>query len=445
MTFFFERFILILNLQGFLVLTERARHLGKKTLGPAFRVGTASVLFLSSVSCSENKSPSGPDSLDNSQKTERQATDLEFPFASGKWYLTNGPHPDVEPPTGVPKVLSSLDFAPSKIIPCNNNEQDQVKWDKDWVTSPINGEVILVGDENNLQDKNHGLVEIKMDKEPSAEILMAHLTDLQIEEGEHVNVGDPLGHASCAHSPFATNTGVHAHEEFRINNIPLDISKARIVIAGEFEIKGDGTENAQGFYDGTLDGNTRKVIGYGGRSPNNLIPPDALLGSTSSDEPTEIPTQENGNRNFVSQELGFSTSLPDGWNMEVVSKNGKLQEKFDSPKTEDKSGASLEVTVEDTLGHDLEFYRAYVEVGFVGLRKLSVENDMGSPEDINVDKTSGKEWKGKIKIEGQGEYNLTYIIFIKNDKLWTISFTTVPDKNDFEGEFNNFIDNFMTN
>lgn len=425
------------------MLTERARYIGKKALRPAVRVGTAGVLLFSSIACSENKSPSGPDSLDNSQRTEREATDLEFPFATGRWYLTNGPHPDVELPAGTPKVLSSLDFAPSEIIPCKDNDQDKVKWDKDWVTSPINGEVILVGDENNPQDKNHGLVEIKMDKEPSAEVLMAHLTDMQIDKGEHVNIGDPLGHASCAHSLFATTTGVHLHEEFRINNIPVDISEARIEIAGEFEIKGNGAQDTQGFYDGTLEGNGRKVVAYGGRNLSNLIPPDVLLGNPSLPEST--PTQQESNNNFVSN-LGFSTSLPEDWTYtETHSNNGKPQERFSSPMAEDGGGASLYVTIEDTLGHDLEFYRAYTEVSFGGLRQLHVENEMGNPEDIDVSGVLGKEWKGKIKIEGQGEYNLIYIIFVKNDKLWAISFTTVPDKNDFGGEFNNFIDNFTTN
>lgn len=428
------------------MLTERARYIGKKALRPAVRVGTAGVLLFSSVSCSDNKPPSGPDSLDNSQRTEREATDLEFPFATGRWYLTNGPHPDVELPAGTPKVLSSLDFAPSEIIPCKDNDQDKVKWDKDWVTSPINGEVILVGDENNPQDKNHGLVEIKMDKEPSAEVLMAHLTDMQIDKGEHVNIGDPLGHASCAHSLFATTTGVHLHEEFRINNIPVDISEARIEIAGEFEIKGNGAQDTQGFYDGTLEGNGRKVVAYGGRNLSNLIPPDVLLGNPSLPESTPTQQEEDENGAFVSEELGFSTSLPDGWiAKDGSSRNGKLQEKFDSPVEEDGSAATVLITVEESLGHDLDFYRAYTEVGFVGLRQLSVENDMGNPEGTDVSGVLGKEWKGKIKIEGQGEYNLTYIIFIKNDKLWTISFTTVPNKNDFGGEFNNFIDNFTTN
>ncbi len=433
----------------------------RSRLNSVARTMSAAIIAAGAFSCN---SESNSNSSDSNSVHQRKVTDLEFPFTTGDWRLTNGPHSELFGGS----ILSSLDFAPGEITHCDPNSQDEIRYEDDWITSPIEGEIVLVGG-SDVNSTTHSLLEIKMDKNPNAQIMMAHLTNIQVEKGEHVEIGEKLGHVSCAHTPQESSTGVHLHIGFRNADKPADISQAKILIGGEWEISGTREVDSNGFYQGRItnvrDG--REVIADGrvcgpddklaliDCGHNNFIPKDALIGQITEDI-DETPFEPNNEESCVENDiicddkfissLGFEAPIPDGWTFQnISSKNGQLQERFFPSDTNIKAG--ITVTVENTNGQSLSFYKAWVEEGLRGTKLLGFPANIQEINNIEIDEIEGEEFKGDFAIEDGGEYsgnyNFDYIIFIKNDKLWTLTFAA-QNIDEFGEDFENFLEQFNT-
>lgn len=436
------------------MLTERARYLGKKTFGPAVRVGTAGVLLFSSISCSESKSPLQTDSS-SPANSQRQATELEFPFTSGDLRLANGPHPALAGGA----VLNSLDFNPQEIIQCSPGDGDEVKYEDNWITSPVSGEVSLVGDENKPDDPSHSIVEIKMRKDPKAEVMLVHLTDIQVEKGDVVEIGEPLGHASCAHTPEELSTGVHVHQGFYYDGQPVDIRHAKIAIAGEWEIKGKGVRNEDGFYDGTLENirDGRKVIADGrvcgpdditamvncgekdGQLTNNFIPQDALLNYEGGDEeiPQETQTEEATDEyvEFQSENFNYESEVPDNWKKREGPFLGGKAEYFELGQS--YIAVSRQPNDEPYDLEALEFrIQASIEIARPDENYVFPESN-----DYEIDGEEAKYIRGVIDNKGE-RLSVSEVVFIKDGNYWIIAFLSPSDE--YNEVFENFLKKFST-
>lgn len=164
-------------------------------------------------------------SADQTEKTSDLQPKLDYsltlPFAAEEiWWLTSGPHAD-----GLSDGHRyALDFAPSAPIACPGNEPYREK----FVRSIADGIIVVSGNEKDSTDKNHSIVEI--DHGNSFTSGYMHLDEIQVQVGDKVKQGDPLGYASCESPAGGGTGGVHSHVFSRFNNEPIEID--RLVLSG---------------------------------------------------------------------------------------------------------------------------------------------------------------------------------------------------------------------
>jgi LasA protease len=123
---------------------------------------------------------------------------MELPFALGKtWAFTWGPHGAWERDG----ARAALDFAPPDVENCEVSGS--------WVTASAPGLIVR-------SIANVVVIDLDGDglEETGWNILYLHIADEgRIEQGAHVETGDPIGHASCQ-GGMATGTHVHMARKF---------------------------------------------------------------------------------------------------------------------------------------------------------------------------------------------------------------------------------------
>lgn len=138
---------------------------------------------------------------------------LAFPIDNG--YFLGGPHSD-----GLSNgTRYAVDFGAKEIVGCpGGSPLTDVA-----VTASESGKVIHVGNENDLTDKYHSIVEVQ---DNSGFIVgYMHLDNLGVMVGQNVNTGDFLGNPSCEIPPGGNTSGVHVHEYLKDkngNSIPIE-------------------------------------------------------------------------------------------------------------------------------------------------------------------------------------------------------------------------------
>lgn len=144
-----------------------------------------------------------------------------LPFATGEqWWITSGPHAD-----GLSDgVRYALDFAPSTPIACPGSEPYREK----FVRAIGDGVVTVSGNENDPNDKNHSIVEL--DHGNTFTTGYMHLDEIQVEVGQKVKQGDPLGFASCESPAGGGTGGIHSHVYAELSDKPIEID--RVVLSG---------------------------------------------------------------------------------------------------------------------------------------------------------------------------------------------------------------------
>lgn len=144
-----------------------------------------------------------------------------LPFATGEqWWITSGPHAD-----GLSDgVRYALDFAPSTPIACPGSEPYREK----FVRAIGDGVVTVSGNENDPDDKNHSIVEL--DHGNTFTTGYMHLDEIQVEVGQKVEQGDPLGFASCESPAGGGTGGIHSHVYAELGDKPIEID--RVVLSG---------------------------------------------------------------------------------------------------------------------------------------------------------------------------------------------------------------------
>lgn len=172
------------------------------------------------------------------KKTSQLQPHLEYslalPFAAGEtWWYTGGPHYD-----GLSGgVKYAVDFSPTdKALKCPDSEPYRLK----FVRAIADGVVAVSGNEKDKKDKNHSIVEVDHSGQFTSGYM--HLADIQVEVGEEVKQGDPLGYASCEIPPGGSTGGIHVHEYGKEGGEPIEVD--RLVMSG-WTIEGTG-ENYQG-------------------------------------------------------------------------------------------------------------------------------------------------------------------------------------------------------
>jgi murein DD-endopeptidase MepM/ murein hydrolase activator NlpD len=131
---------------------------------------------------------------------------LILPFLIGSlWSFTGGPHGAWEHDG----ARAALDFAPGSTEPgCVDSYA--------WVVASSPGLVSRTG---------HGIVVIDLDGDGQEQtgwvLLYLHLVNLQVQEGDWVELGDMLGHPSCE-GGVATGTHVHIARKYNGEWIPAD-------------------------------------------------------------------------------------------------------------------------------------------------------------------------------------------------------------------------------
>ena len=161
-------------------------------------------------------------SLSNSQNLEKLqgSVDLGFPWVDNDpWYFTSGPHFD-----GLSRGIKySLDFAPPLRVDCPGNPPITNR----YVTSAAKGVVIVKGDESNLNDPNHSVVEIRHGDGSITGYM--HLANIRVNKGDSINAGVALGNPSCEVTPGGETTGQHVHFYLKdANGNPIPIKEKRI-------------------------------------------------------------------------------------------------------------------------------------------------------------------------------------------------------------------------
>lgn len=139
--------------------------------------------------------------------TRQDEEGFRLPFANGEpWHLTSGPHYD---PRSKNRVRYALDFAPKKVIHCPGGSPNE----EAHVVAVYDGEVVIVGDEDDPSDKNHSVVEIEHVLPDGRKVRSGymHLDNIPVEEGQQVKKGEVLGNPSCEFPPGGGTSGVHLH------------------------------------------------------------------------------------------------------------------------------------------------------------------------------------------------------------------------------------------
>ena len=159
-----------------------------------------------------------------------------LPFLIGQaWSYTGGPHGAWEHDG----ARAALDFAPATTEPgCADSDA--------WVVASAAGLVVRSG---------NAVVVIDLDgdglEQTGWNLLYLHLSDLQVETGDWVEVSDLLGHPSCE-GGFATGTHLHMARKYNGEWIPAD-GPLPFVLSGWQAHAGDQA------YQGTLTRNGETI------------------------------------------------------------------------------------------------------------------------------------------------------------------------------------------
>lgn len=196
----------------------------------AVRGALAFLVFTAGPACAK---PSEGQSKSSSNTREFQT---EFPF-SDTAFLLGGPHSD-----GLSKGKRyALDWG-WEIEACPGGKPLTHR----WVEASASGKVTKVGNERDLKDPFHSVVELSHGNFSGKDITTGymHLANIQVNVDQEVQVGTKLGNPSCEVSPGGSTSGVHAHTYVKVNGEPVDIDG--------FTISGWRINAAEGNYQGTL-------------------------------------------------------------------------------------------------------------------------------------------------------------------------------------------------
>ena len=203
-------------------------------------------IALGGVGCTDastkTSSIPNPDTTPSSLVTPHPSENGTPPIRTD-WYLSGGPHYD-----GLSNgQRDSIDVIPAKSVSCPGG----APLTESPFPSVIDGQVISVGNENNKNDSQHSVVEIKATTGEIVEIM--HLADIKVKVGQTVKAGDSLGDPSCEFPPGGSTTGEHIHIAIRdSNNNPIPI---------EGTVFQQGTiHDLPGNYNGTLEKSGQPII-----------------------------------------------------------------------------------------------------------------------------------------------------------------------------------------
>lgn len=269
----------------------------QRSLG--FKVGemTIAAAGLAAAACGGTGTTEDPaldnkdqNSSSNSQNLEKLqgSVDLGFPWVDNDpWYLTSGPHFD-----GLSMGIKySLDFAPPVPVSCPGNPPNTGR----YVTSAARGEVIVRGDETNLKDPNHSIIEIR--HEDGSITGYMHLANIRVNKGDRVNAGVALGNPSCEVPQGGETSGQHVHFYLKdVNGNPIPIKQKMINgwLAVEDAINRNGLLEKPGEETRTADagrcGPSAASIKVCGGIRNDLG------GDASFEPPTSVPPTATSTR-----------------------------------------------------------------------------------------------------------------------------------------------------
>jgi len=174
---------------------------------------------------------------------------MALPFNEGEgWFFTSGSHSA----WGSGAAWGALDFAPDEDgVGCYVSAS--------WVTAAAEGVIARVGDGIVVQD-----LDGDGNEGTGWTILYMHIADDgNVQGGDHLQEGDPIGHPSCAGGPA---TGTHLHIARRYNGewIPAD-QDIPFILSG-WASRGDGLE-----YDGKLTKEQTEIEASGYPTDDNKI------------------------------------------------------------------------------------------------------------------------------------------------------------------------------
>lgn len=192
------------------LLTNRLPDWARKVLWTGATLAGAVSMAATCNGGDNQEDQTGQDGDNNSQPTK---VDFDFPWhGDDPWYLTSGPHSD-----GLSQgVRYALDFAAQESVKCPQGEPLTNR----WVIAAAEGTVTVAGDENNILDKNHSIVEIDHGNATSGYM---HLANVKVQEGQRVKRGDFLGNPSCEVPPGGATSGIHLHFYVEKDGKPIPI------------------------------------------------------------------------------------------------------------------------------------------------------------------------------------------------------------------------------
>lgn len=203
----------------------------RRLRGPVYAAATFLSVSGVAATCGGGDKP-----LKTSELQPRLTYSLTLPFEVGEtWWYTGGPHSD-----GLSGgVRYAIDVTPTdKSLPCPSSEPYQ----GEFVRAIADGVVTVVGNEKDPKDKNHSVVEI--DHGEGFVSGYMHLADMQVEVGDTITQGDPLGYVSCEIVPGGKTEGEHLHLYAQLKDKPIEID--RVVMSGWY------IEATTGNYQGTM-------------------------------------------------------------------------------------------------------------------------------------------------------------------------------------------------
>lgn len=269
----------------------------KFVLKKAIRFAPASVLIFAGCS-------GGNGAEKNTKELESNESGYALPFPKGEtWFLTAGPHED-----GYSNgVKYAIDIAPPEVVNCTPGAR--IALENRTVTASASGKVTLVGNDNNREDPNHSMVDVK-DKQGLTERYI-HLDHTKVKKGDKVKQGQALGDPSCEFPPGGANTGIHVHVGLMKDGQAIPIDGA---VVGGWTIH-DGVNGK----DGTM---------------------------TKDGEKTR--TADKGR--FGENSTGIRNDLPNTSNKAIIASpkdpihpiSGTVREKSIAPTTETKKPAAIE-------------------------------------------------------------------------------------------------------
>jgi len=197
----------------------------------AIAIGAVTYVAQDQIDEPSSSDPVSTPSADETLPIEMQRV---LPF-TGVNFLNQGEHTAYKGSEG---DLNSIDIAGKQVIKCEGEER-KTAGEQD-VVAVTSGTIAVLGDPDDRTDRNHSIVGIK-EKETGIVFLEVHLEpNGDIELGEEVVAGQPIGKASCeVPAKGGESWGIHVH--LTSQGIPI-----RGLVFSEWEVDGDDMVHKDG-------------------------------------------------------------------------------------------------------------------------------------------------------------------------------------------------------